>query len=251
LWTEHLRNAMGFDGVIITDALDMDAVADGRGIQGVADAAVRALRAGADFLCLGSNFDEAMTSTVIDRVFDAALDRPALERSRQRISTLRRPASRPPAPDGRAAQIVAERAVVIDGVLPAGPFAVVECRPRGSMACFNVTWGIANDLHDRDWPTTMITASDPIDQACAAVLDSVGAMPIVVVVRDACVHQWQTTVIDTLVRARPASVAVVELGWPGVRPAGCVAYVASHGAARCSAQAVIDLLALPILETER
>ena len=100
-WTEHLREAMGFDGVIITDALDMDAVAEGRGIDGVADAAVRALQAGADFLCLGSNFDEAMTSTVVDRVVaaldDAQLERTALDRSRDRIAALRRPASAPTA----------------------------------------------------------------------------------------------------------------------------------------------------------
>ena len=46
-WSDHLR-AMGFEGAIITDALDMDAVAEGRAIAGVADAAVRALGAGAD-----------------------------------------------------------------------------------------------------------------------------------------------------------------------------------------------------------
>ena len=78
-WADHLR-AMGFDGAIITDALDMDAVAEGRGIAGVADAAVRALGAGADFLCLGSNFDDSMTSMVIDRIV-AAIDAGQLDRT--------------------------------------------------------------------------------------------------------------------------------------------------------------------------
>jgi beta-N-acetylhexosaminidase len=151
-WNDHLRNAMGFDGVIITDALDMEAVADGRGIAGVADAAVRALSSGADLLCLGSNFDGPMTTTVIDQIVDALdhdqLSLKSLERSRERIAGLRRPHTPPPTASTAARQ-VARRAIVIDGAVPEGPFVVLECRPRGSMASFNVTWGIADELRDR------------------------------------------------------------------------------------------------------
>ena len=247
-WSEHLR-AMGFDGAIITDALDMDAVAEGRGIAGVADAAVRALAAGADFLCLGSNFDDSMTNTVIDRVVaaidDGQLDRSQLERSLGRIALLRRLSPSHTSPttfDPAAAQRVAEQAIVVDGRLPAGPFAVLECRPPGSMACFNVTWGIADALGERGWPTASITASDPIAESCTKLLDAAGEMPILVVVRDACVHTWQTAVIETVVDAQPVAVVVVELGWPSTRPAGSAAFVVSHGAARCGAQAVIDRL---------
>jgi beta-N-acetylhexosaminidase len=249
-WVDHLRGAMEFDGVIITDALDMDAVAEGRGIAGVADAAVRALRAGADLLCLGSNFDNSMTNKVIDHVVtalgDGRLQRARLERSRERIVGLRRPpaspTASPTASDTRAARLVAERAIVIDGALPAGPFAVLECRPPGSMACFDVSWGIADDLRERGWPAASISESDPIEPACAAVLEAAGELPVLVVVRDACVHPWQTAVIDSLVRTRPHSVVQVEFGWPSVHPAGCAASVVTHGAARPSALAVIDRL---------
>jgi beta-N-acetylhexosaminidase len=246
LWTEHLRDVMGFDGVIITDALDMDAVAEGRGVAGVADAAVRGLRAGADFLCLGSNFDESMTNTVIDRVVaaieDARIERTALDRSRRRIAVLHQRRSSSTSSDGRAAQLVAERAIVVDGQLPSGPFAVLECHPRGSMACFNVTWGITDALSQRGWPAATITESDPIEPACAAVLEMAGNLPILVVVRDACVHPWQIAVIDALVDARPNSVVVAEFGWPSARRPGWAASVVTHGAARCSALALIDRL---------
>ena len=248
-WTAHLRGAMGFDGVIITDALDMDAVAEGRGIDGVAHAAVGALRAGADFLCLGSNFDDSMTNQVIDGVLKALdatdLDRMQLERSVERITTLRRPTVSPAPTDNaghHAAREVAERAIVVDGRLPAGAFTVVECRPPGNMACFNVAWGIGGVLLEHGWPVISITESDPLGPACAAVLDSAGEMPILLVVRDACVHPWQMDVIDALVTARPNSVVVVEMGWPGARPVGCASYVVTHGAARSSADAVLARL---------
>ena len=244
-WTEHLRGAMNFDGVIITDALDMQAVAEGRGIAGVADAAVHALRAGADLLCLGSNFDDAMTSTVIDRLVaaldDGRLHRASLERSSERIIRLRRPLRPPTARTTGAAQEVAEGAIVIDGQLPAGPFAVLECRPPGSMACFNVAWGIADELGKRGWPVALLTDADPIEPACAALLDRSGELPVLVVVRDACVHQWQSAVIDAVLRLRPNS-AVVEFGWPSVHRPGGAAFVVTHGAARVSAGAVIDQL---------
>ncbi len=251
-WTAHLRGPMGFDGVIITDALDMDAVAEGRGVVGVADAAVRALGAGADFLCLGSNFDESMTNRVVDAVVAAVeagrLDRAQLGRSLDRITNLRRSTVSPTPPDVAghdAAREVAERAIVVDGRTPVGPFAVVECRPPGNMACFNVRWGIAHDLLGLGWPVSSIAETDPIGPACAAALEAAGEMPVVVVVRDACVHPWQIDVIDALVVARPDSVAVVEMGWPAGRPAGCASYIVTHGAARASADALLASLGVP------
>jgi beta-N-acetylhexosaminidase len=245
-WTKHLRGVMEFDGVIITDALDMDAVAEGRGIAGVAEAAVHALRADADFLCLGSNFDESMTNTVIDRVVaaigDAQIERTALDRSCRRVAALRRRVFSPIDSHIRAAELVAERAIAVDGDLRSGPFAVLECRPPGSMACFNVTWGIADALRELGWPTATITEADPIEPACAGLLQVAGDLPVLVVVRDAAVHTWQNAVIDALVHARPNAVAVVELGWPSNRPVGTAAYVITHGAARSSTRALIECL---------
>src|SRR5262249_46535995 len=48
--TGLLRNELGFEGVCISDALDMGAIAGG---VGVGEGAVRSLAAGADLLCLG------------------------------------------------------------------------------------------------------------------------------------------------------------------------------------------------------
>lgn len=52
IWTGVIRGAMGFDGVIITDALDMGAIA---GRYDPVEAVVRAAQAGADVLLLANN----------------------------------------------------------------------------------------------------------------------------------------------------------------------------------------------------
>ena len=124
---------------------------------------------------------------------------------------------------------------------------VVECRPPGSAWRAQRFVGLADGLSRRGRPATSIAISDPV-APCAAVVEASGDLPILVVARDAYVHTWQTSVIDALVLARPDAVVVVELGWPGPRPAGVVSYVVPHGAARSSALAVIDRLDAPILE---
>lgn len=64
-----LRTHMGFDGVVVTDALDMAGASAGRGIPA---AAVLALAGGADFLCIGTrNTDEQLAE--ICAAIDAAV----------------------------------------------------------------------------------------------------------------------------------------------------------------------------------
>ncbi|GAB3212522.1 hypothetical protein GCM10027294_39260 [Marinactinospora endophytica] len=77
-----LRGELGFEGVAVTDALDMRAVARhlGRGeLDGIADGAVGALRAGADLLCLGNpheagGSDEKIFGATVERIFAALSD---------------------------------------------------------------------------------------------------------------------------------------------------------------------------------
>jgi len=249
-WTEHLRRTTGFSGVVITDALDMDAVALGRGIDGVADAAVTALAAGADLLCLGSNFDDVMTETVINATAAAlasgGLDRSALCQSASRIANLRHRAQ---ANDGEeasdavdAARIVASRAIHVDGPVPPGPYSVLECRPRLSMACFNVRWGVAEELAELGWPTATITAKDPVEERCTRFVHEAGNRPVLVVVRDAEVHAWQRDVVQRIVALRPVAVVVVEMGWPSADPVPGAIHVVTYGASRSSADALIGRL---------
>jgi beta-N-acetylhexosaminidase len=64
-----LRRRLGFGGAIVTDALEMEAVAAGRTLP---ELAVRALAAGADLLCLGARAtEEATVRAVADAVVAA------------------------------------------------------------------------------------------------------------------------------------------------------------------------------------
>src|SRR5207253_2429901 len=61
-----LRRELGFGGVIVTDALEMNGVAGPAG--GTAKAAARALTAGNDLLCLGSRVDAALVEETIAEI---------------------------------------------------------------------------------------------------------------------------------------------------------------------------------------
>lgn len=73
-----LRDRLGFDGVVVTDALDMAGASRGIGIP---EAAVRALLAGCDLLCLGTGGTRVQLDEVVDAVV-AAVDAGRLEPSR-------------------------------------------------------------------------------------------------------------------------------------------------------------------------
>src|SRR5690606_2862969 len=63
-----LRGDLGFDGVIVSDALDMEGASGGLGVP---EAAVRALAAGCDLLCLGVHTSPRVLGSVVDAVVHA------------------------------------------------------------------------------------------------------------------------------------------------------------------------------------
>ncbi|WP_214403199.1 glycoside hydrolase family 3 N-terminal domain-containing protein, partial [Pseudonocardia lacus] len=86
-----LRVELGFDGVVVTDALDMHA-ASAR--AGIAAAAADAFVAGADLLCLGAEPGPdgvaAAVAAVAEAVREGRAPRERLDRARERIAALRR-----------------------------------------------------------------------------------------------------------------------------------------------------------------
>ena len=158
--TGLLRDQLGFDGVVMTDGLDMRAIS---GTVGQADGAVLALAAGVDALCVGgesaSTMVEAIVTAVVAAVESGRLGYGRLAEAAGRVRRLARWVA--VAPDGRAAagrsvgERAARRAVVTRGrVEVAGPPVVLE-QDESSTAAGLVPWGSArrspSDCRERWW----------------------------------------------------------------------------------------------------
>ena len=78
---ELLRDRLGYDGVVVTDALDMGAVT---GQYSSAEAAVKVLEAGADLILMPQNFEEAYQG-VIGAVQAGTLTAERIDESLRRI----------------------------------------------------------------------------------------------------------------------------------------------------------------------
>ncbi|HET9610058.1 MAG TPA: glycoside hydrolase family 3 N-terminal domain-containing protein [Acidimicrobiales bacterium] len=103
--TDLLRGELGFDGLVVTDALDMGGIG---GPEAIPATVVRALAAGADLCCLGPDNDEAVVEACVEAVVAAiaagelapgrvtgAAARVAALRSNLRGGRVERPASPP------------------------------------------------------------------------------------------------------------------------------------------------------------
>ncbi|WP_405140475.1 glycoside hydrolase family 3 protein [Sphaerisporangium sp. NBC_01403] len=265
--TGLLRDEMGFDGVTITDAVEMAAVAERYGIGG---GSARAVAAGADLICVGGeNSDDAVVVTIREAIADAVtgglLPEERLADAARRVAELTAWTSgRPPAPadlsasaaqSGQAASAAhgvvglaaARRAVRVTrraGVLPlvTAPH-VAELSPRMNLAIDkDMPWGVGEPLGKLLPGTTVVrldqeSAGTSLDEA---VLAPAADRPLVVVVRDAHRHAWQMAALDRLLGARPDAI-VVEMGLPGRTDLGAV-HIATHGAARVCGQAAAETL---------
>jgi beta-N-acetylhexosaminidase len=257
-----LREGLGFDGVVVTDALEMRAVSDPFGIPG---AAVRAVAAGNDLLCLGRDVPEegylAVRAALRDAVRAGELPAARLEEAAARVAALRArlAAARPPGPaagpageaagSGLAAAAgiglaAARRALRVTGVRPElrDPV-VVEVEPLPNMAAGNARWGLAG------WAAPggarrVAAAPDPA-QAAAGALKAAAGRSLILAVRDA--HRSPATqhLVTAVLAERPDAV-VVEMGLPYWQPpaAACQTHLATYGASRANAQAAAEFLGL-------
>jgi beta-N-acetylhexosaminidase len=240
-----LRGELGFGGAIVTDALDMKGAS---GTQSIGEAAVAALAAGADLLCLGAGQDESVLdhvhAAVAGAVADGRLDEVRVGEAADRASRLSTPPPGPPSPvDRDVGRAAARRALRVEGALttPCRGAHVVELRPDPCIAAGDVPWGLGAALQALD-PDVTVTDIRPGDGIEHALLAGCGERPLVVVVRDRHRHAWQAAHLERLVAARPDTV-VVDMGWPGAPlPAAARTWITTHGASRTSAEAVAELL---------
>lgn len=263
LVTGLLREELGFDGAVLTDALDMAAVRDAHGIAG---AAVLALAAGADLLVLGSEDGErhrADVQVAVARAVDEGdLALARLEDAARRVRALRdavtalssggagtpcaspSAAGTPRATEGGGAKVgleAARRAVRTSGeVRLGGPAVVVELSGRTNMAVGDARWGLAGPLRRAgalaDHVVVTEQGPDP-----GEVLARATGRPLVVVVRDAAGSPWQRVVVETVMASRPDAV-LVALGLPDDAVLTTGRWVTAAGAGAVNAAAAVEVL---------
>jgi beta-N-acetylhexosaminidase len=240
--TELLRGELRFEGMVMTDALEMRAIS---ATVGVEEGAVRAIAAGADALCLGHDLGEdavdALTRAVVDAVAAGRLREERVADAAQRVRevALWAAAPRSPArPNAARREEAARRAVLRSGQarLTRRPV-VIELATTPSIA-----------VGDRPGPGEALCRLLPepelirLDEGDGP--DSFEPQPgrqLVVVARDAHRHDWQRRAIESLLRAAPDTV-VVEVGLPQWRPNGDAAFVATYGAARVNLEAAAEAI---------
>ncbi|MFI7441132.1 glycoside hydrolase family 3 protein [Nonomuraea indica] len=244
--TDLLRDELGFEGMLVTDAIEMRAVA-ARFSPG--EIAVRALAAGADAICAGLTTERTLyelRDAIVAGVREGALPEERLAQAAARVRAVSdwyggRAALREKAladADPGVGLEAARAALTTSGTgrLTRPPL-VVEVNTRFSQAV------------DPAMPTGLTAAiTELLPGTSRARLPEEGELPpfddrpVVLVVHDAARHAWVRERVERAVRARP-DVIVVDTGIPADPPADPRAtHVATHGVSRVSARAAAEWL---------
>jgi beta-N-acetylhexosaminidase len=273
--TDLLRGELGYDGLIVTDGMEMQAIAATYGIE---RGSVLAIAAGADAICVGGGLADDETvrrlrDALVDAVRSGELAEERLADAARRVRALARwTAQAAPTEPGPATDIgltAARRALKVTGAagytpLTEAPY-VAAFTPVANIAVGDETpWGVAAELaallpgtdtgsfsgdsgggqgaSDRpgtsDRPGGSGGSGEEVGRRALA---AAGSRRIVAVVRDEHRHPWMAAALDTVLTARPDTI-VVEMGVPQA-PARGALHIATHGAARVCGRAAAEIIA--------
>lgn len=251
--TLNMARELGFEGVLITDAVDMAAI---RKTVGMGQGAVTALQAGADLVCIGnpaSNApssgvprDEAEFAEVLNAVYDALrsgeLSHTRAEEAAARNASLaawrRNQTTAPPAKDDFDGAALAGRAmrVIGDVRLTSPTVTTIDARTKRSIAV-----GDAPDFFTRalseHLPTSRVSlgglsTEDAVTRARAALNDSQGE--VVILVNQPQNSDFEATVLAAVLNDAPHT-TVVYAGWPADGLLGARRAIVTLGASRAAA----------------
>ncbi|WP_329053383.1 glycoside hydrolase family 3 protein [Streptomyces violaceus] len=278
--TGLLRGELGYDGLIVTDGMEMRAIA---GTYGIERGSVLAVAAGADAICVGGGLaDDATVLRLRDALVAAVrageLPEERLADAADRVRALARWAGTadrsPEDAHGDDVGLRAARRALTVTVAPGlerpesfkpltEPPYVAALTPVANIAVGDETpWGVAAELiHLLPGTVTgSFSAEDGKDgkdgkdakdgradedgtrgaSAGRAALQAAGPRRIVAVVRDEHRHPWMASALGTLLAARPDTI-VVEMGVPQAAPRGAL-HIATHGAARVCGRAAAEVI---------
>jgi len=223
-----LRGELGFRGVIVSDALDMVGAS---GEIGLAEAAVRAIAAGCDLLCIGTkNTDdqlEVIGAALADAVAEGRLPAARLAEAGDRnVALARRLAASPPAAVADTAFPI-ETAIaafaVKPGVVVAPRLFVVALETAANIAVGRSPWGPP--------AVARLSEGDPLPAVDGQ---------LVLVGKNNHRHGWVRELADRARIDYPGAL-VVDMGWPDLNQN--YSDVATFGASRHVGEALAAWLA--------
>ncbi|MGW3496411.1 glycoside hydrolase family 3 protein [Streptomyces sp. NPDC001020] len=252
--TDLLRGELAYDGLIVTDGMEMQAIA---GTYGIERGSVLAIAAGADAICVGGGLADDETvrrlrDALVMAVRSGELAQERLAEAAERVRALARWTASEAAKGAAVREaagadiglLAARRALTVTRADGCGPLTsppyVAALTPVANIAVGDETpWGVAAELR-RLLPGTE-TGSFAGEAAGRTALAAAGERRIVAVVRDEHRHPWMERALDTLLAQRPDTI-VVEMGVPRAAPRG-VLHIATHGAARVCGRAAAEVIA--------
>lgn len=244
--TDLLRTEIGFNGVVATDCLEMDAIANG---VGTVRGAVEALAAGADLLLISHRLELAgeAAEAIADAVRSGEIPLERLHDAHRRVWGLRqRLAQRAPfdlAVDEAAPLEAARRALTVvrgDPRLRAGPVTVISFEGAaadnvvrsGAAAGADDAPSLSAALRRRGWKSELMRVPlQPAEAEIAMLLQlipSLGDREFVVVTRDAHRLDAQRDAVERILAAAPGALIVSAsapydaLLWPAAGRVVCI-----------------------------
>jgi len=229
-----LRGELGFEGVIVSDALDMVGAS---GEIGIPAAAVRAIAAGCDLLCIGSKntdaqmaeIEAALDAAVTDGTLPAERLADAAARNRELAESLAAPAPLSML-DASEPEFDLDLAIeafdIVRDALVDPDARILTLETEANIAIGHAPWGPAA----AGAATTAVHEGDEL---------RVEGVPAVIVGKDNHRRAWTRDAIDRARKANP-DVVIVDMGWPS--PDRAYADIATFGASRYAGQALIRFI---------
>ncbi len=241
-WATQRIRALGITGPIVTDALGMRAVAD---LYDMGEAAVRAMEAGADLLCLDSPTGrdpqadfEAAVAGITAALLSGRLSAAALSVSHERnLALTGTPAASAPLAEILSALEDVGREAAVRAVRTAGfvrcdpPVVVADLRHKVSIAAGPAPLALAEVLGRRGALARLVRGPQ-------AAMES--SEPVVAVVREPMADTAEGEALAQLLAQRP-DIVLVHTGMADAAPVA-ERLIYAHGAGRVNAEAVADLL---------
>ncbi|MFF0271414.1 beta-N-acetylhexosaminidase [Kribbella sp. NPDC004536] len=224
--TGLLRDELGFTGVITTDALEMQAITQGRSIE---DAAVASIGAGADLamIAVGTADPQALTARVVDAVRTGTLPAERVADAAARVRTLAASLgqrSRRAGLDGAPIREVAARVVARQAFPALGAAPYVVDLTQGLHPAWNPYFSGLPEIFTRVAPQAdgvvlrgehHLTANgEPQNDAIAQAAKAAQGRPLVIAVQDAGRTPWMRAALNHLVEGHPDNVFVLCTGIP-------------------------------------